>query len=81
MNFIGGAAQAATKRRYDEDVQSTLGIWNEGLSQIITDVEAFDIDTDTLHPFKLLLDRTAAMGYANQDLAAVFETLVGRERK
>ena len=80
MGFLGGAAQAVAKRRYDENLQATLDAWNDGLGQIITDVEAIDIDTATLRSLKALLDRTATAGYGQQDIAAVFETLVPGDR-
>jgi hypothetical protein len=45
------------------------------LRQVIADVEASAIDAAMLRPLKALLDQTAANGYGQNDIAAVFETL------
>lgn len=79
MRFLDSAARAAAKRRYDEDLQATLDVWNDALRQTITNIEETDIDTATLQPFKALLDRTAASGYGQNDIAAVFETLIAEK--
>ena len=80
MNFLNSAGRAADARRYDEDLQATLDVWNDALRQTIADIEAIDIDTATLRPFKALLDRTAEAGHGQEDIAAVFETLIGEKR-
>jgi 3-hydroxyisobutyrate dehydrogenase-like beta-hydroxyacid dehydrogenase len=72
--------RAADARRYDEDLQATLDVWNDALRQTIADIEAIDIDTATLRPFKALLDRTAEAGHGQEDIAAVFETLIADKR-
>lgn len=79
MRFLGNVARAAAKRRYDEDLQATLDVWNDALRHVIADIEASDIDSSTLRPFKELLDRTAASGYGENDIAAVFETLIAEK--
>lgn len=76
MRFLDSAARAAATRRYDEDLQATLDVWNDALRQTIANIEETDIETATLKPFKALLDRTAAGGYGQKDIAAVFETLI-----
>lgn len=78
MNFLDNAGRAAASRRYNEDLQATLDVWNDALRQTISDIDAINIDTATLQPFKALLDRTAANGYGDKDIAAVFETLITR---
>ena len=80
MNFLNSAGRAADARRYDEDLQATLDVWNDALRQTIVDIEAGGIDTATLRPFKALLDRTAEAGYGEKDIAAVFETLIAEKR-
>ncbi len=79
MSFLDSVARAAAKRRYDEDLQATLDVWNDALRQTIADIEETGIDTATLQPFKALLDRTAAGGYGQKDIAAVFETLIAEK--
>jgi 3-hydroxyisobutyrate dehydrogenase-like beta-hydroxyacid dehydrogenase len=80
MRFLDSVARAAGNRRYDEDLQATLDVWNDALGQTIAEIEAADIDTATLQPFKALLDRTVAGGYGQKDIAAVFETLIAEKR-
>ncbi len=79
MRVLDKAGRAAAIRRYDEDVQATLDIWNDGLRQMIVDVEASAIDPAMLRPLKALLDQTAANGYGQKDIAAVFETLLAEK--
>lgn len=79
MRFLDSVARAAGKRRYDEDLQATLDVWNDALRQTIANTEEADIDTATLQPFKVLLDRTAADGYGQKDIAAVFESLIAEK--
>ncbi len=76
MNFLNSAGRAADQRRYDQDLQATLDVWNDALRRTIADIDAMGIDTATLRPFKALLDRTAAAGHGEQDIASVFETLI-----
>ena len=73
-------ARASLARRYDQDVQATLNIWNEGLAGLIHNVSAHGLDPGLLNAVKALLDRAAAQGFGEQDLAAVFETLIGDGR-
>ncbi len=80
MAFIENVARAAADRRYDGDLQASLDTWNDLLGHVMADVETIDIDTAALRPFKALLDRTAAAGFGQQDIAAVFETLVTGDR-
>ena len=77
MTYLSSTGQAAAARRYDKDFQATLDVWNDALRQTIADIQAIDMETATLEPFKALLDRAAASGYGEQDIAAVFETLIG----
>lgn len=79
MRYLDKAGRAAAIRRYDEDVQATLDVWNDGLRQMIVDVEASAIDPAMLRPLKALLDQTAANGYGQKDIAAVFETLLAEK--
>ena len=79
MRYLDKAGRAAAIRRYDEDVQATLDVWNDGLRQMIVDVEASAIDSAMLRPLKALLDQTAANGYGQKDIAAVFETLLAEK--
>ena len=77
-SFLENAGGAAAKRRYEDDLQATLDVWNDALRQTIADIDAMEIEADTLRPFKALLDRTAAAGYGDKDIAAVFETLIAK---
>ena len=81
MRYLNNAGRAAGRRRYDEDLQATLDVWNDALRQVIADVEASDIDPATLQPLKALLDQTAANGYGQSDIAAVVETLLAEKQE
>lgn len=76
MNYLKISADAAAKRNYDGDLQATLNVWNDGLLQIMTDIESIGIETTILKPLKELMDKTSARGYADSDIAAVVETLL-----
>lgn len=76
MRYLDDAGRRAAIGRYDDDVPATLDIWNNGLRQVIADVEASAIDAAMLRPLKALLDQTAANGHGQNDIAAVFETLL-----
>ena len=71
---------ATLARRYDEDVQATLNIWSEGLARLIHNVGSDRLDPGLLPAMMTLLDRAAAQGFGEQDLAAVFEVLIGADR-
>ena len=79
-SFLDNTGRAAAKRRYDEDVKATIDVWNEGFRDRMADLEASEIDTAILQPFKALLDQTAAAGYGQKDIAAVFETLIAKNQ-
>jgi 3-hydroxyisobutyrate dehydrogenase-like beta-hydroxyacid dehydrogenase len=79
MAYLSTSADAAAKRNYGGDLQATLNVWNEGLEQIMTDIESFGIDTSILKPLKELMDKTSAQGHANSDIAAIIETLLEGE--
>jgi 3-hydroxyisobutyrate dehydrogenase-like beta-hydroxyacid dehydrogenase len=73
-------AKASEARRYDQDVQATLDIWNGALAGVIDTVRSYRLDPGLLSAMKELLDRTTARGFGEQDLAAVLETLMGEDR-
>ncbi len=79
MRYFRNAGGAAAKRSYGGELQATLDVWNDALRQVIVDVEESNIDTAILRSLKALLDRTAANGYGQSDIASVVETLL-RER-
>ena len=45
MRYLDNAGRAAAKRRYDEDLQATLDVWNDALRQVIADVEVSNAAT------------------------------------
>ena len=49
---------AAAKRNYGGELQASLNVWNDGLEQIMTDIESIGIDTAILKPLKELMDKT-----------------------
>jgi 3-hydroxyisobutyrate dehydrogenase-like beta-hydroxyacid dehydrogenase len=75
-SMIEQLARASAARRYSDDVQASLDAWNDGLRIVIGDVRSAGVSTALLDTVKDLLDRTAAQGYGDKDLASVFETLV-----
>jgi len=74
--MIEGLAQASTARSYGGEIQATLDAWNDGLSQLVDSTKARARHAGLLPVVKELLDQTAARGYGQQDLAAVFEMLI-----
>ncbi len=74
-------AKASMARRYDEDVQSTLNIWRGAFDNVIDCANSHRLDPAFLTSAKALMDRAAAQGFGEQDLAAVFETLIGDSRQ
>ena len=79
MRLLDSVGRAAADRRYDDDLQATLDVWNDALRQTIENIEDAGIETATLQPFKALLDRTAESGHGQKDIAAVFETLIAEK--
>lgn len=79
LRYLDNAGQAASNRRYDGELQATLDVWDDALRQTMTDIEAINIDTEILKPFKSLLERSSANGYGEQDIAAVVETLLSNQ--
>jgi len=71
---------ATLARRYDEDVQATLNIWNETLDDTIHDTSSYRLNPGLLSATRAVLDRAAAQGFGEQDIAAVFEVLIGADR-
>ena len=67
--------RACLARRYDENLQATLNIWNESASSM-RDFALHRLDSGLLSAVKAVLDRAAAQGFGEQDLAAVFEMLI-----
>ena len=76
MAYLNISAHAAAKRKYEGDLQATLNVWNDGLQQIMTDIESIGIETTILKPLKELMDKTSALGYSDSDIATVVETLL-----
>lgn len=72
--------RATLTRRYDEGVQATLNIWRDALANVIHSVTSYRLDPGLLSAAKALLDRAAAQGFGEQDLAAVFEALTSEDR-
>jgi len=72
--------RACLARRYDEDLQATLNIWNISASSI-RDFASHRLDSGLLSAVKAVLDRAAAQGFGEQDLAAVFEMLITEKRE
>ena len=66
--------RACLARRYDENLQATLNIWNAASS--VRDFASHRLDPGLLSAVKAVLDRAAAQGFGEQDLAAVFEMLI-----
>ena len=79
MAYLNISADAAAKRSYDGDLQASLNVWNDGLEQIMTDIESIGIETAILKPLKELMNKATEQGYAENDIAAVIETLLGHE--
>jgi 3-hydroxyisobutyrate dehydrogenase-like beta-hydroxyacid dehydrogenase len=67
--------RACLARRYDEDLQATLNIWNVSASSF-RDIASYRLDPGFLSAVKAVLDRAAAQGFGELDLAAVFEMLI-----
>ena len=67
--------RACLARRYDENLQATLNIWNVSASSV-RDFASHRLDPGLLSALKAVLDRAAAQGFGEQDLAAVFEMLI-----
>jgi len=74
--MVERVADASLTRRYDQDLQATLDIWNAALARIVDRLEADGSDHGLLPAVKSLLDHTAASGFGQQDFAAMFETLI-----
>ncbi len=74
-------ATASLARRYDEDVQSTLDGWRNGLNHMIPSLRSAGLDLGLMPATKALMDQAAAQGYGQQDLASVFEALVSANAK
>jgi 3-hydroxyisobutyrate dehydrogenase-like beta-hydroxyacid dehydrogenase len=72
--------RACLARRYDEDLQATLNIWNVSASTG-RDFASYRLDPGLLSAVKAVLDRAAAQGFGEQDLAAVFEMLITEKRE
>jgi 3-hydroxyisobutyrate dehydrogenase-like beta-hydroxyacid dehydrogenase len=72
--------RACLARRYDEDMQATLNTWNM-TAATDRDIAPYRLDPGLLPATKALLERAAAQGLGEQDLAAVFEMLVTEERE
>jgi 3-hydroxyisobutyrate dehydrogenase-like beta-hydroxyacid dehydrogenase len=72
-------ARAFLARRYDEDVQSTLNIWREAFDNVEHSAAAHGLDPAFLAAGRALMDRAAAQGFGQHDLAAVFEALIDRK--
>jgi 3-hydroxyisobutyrate dehydrogenase-like beta-hydroxyacid dehydrogenase len=73
--MLGHLTKACLARRYDEDLQATLNIWNVSASSV-RDFASHRLDPGLLAAVKAVLDRAAAQGFGEQDLAAVFEMLI-----
>jgi hypothetical protein len=73
-------AKAASARRYHDNVQAALDTWKDGLGIVIGNVELAGVEPGLLHAVKAELDRASAQGFGQQDLAAVFETLITEPR-
>ena len=67
--------RACLARRYDENLQATLNIWNVSASSV-RDFASHRLDPGLLSAVKAVLDRAAEQGFGEQDLAAVFEMLI-----
>jgi hypothetical protein len=67
-------------RRYDEDLQATLNIWNVSAS-FVRDFASYRLDPGLLAAVKALLDRAVSQGFGEQDLAAIFEMLITQNRE
>lgn len=80
MRYLGNAGQAAAKRQYDGELQATLDVWDDALRQIITDIEAIEIDTAILQPLKSLLETSSARGHGESDIASIIETLLSNSK-
>jgi 3-hydroxyisobutyrate dehydrogenase-like beta-hydroxyacid dehydrogenase len=72
--------KASLARRYGEDVQSTLNIWRGALDNVIDCAQSHSLDPGFLTATRALMDRAVADGFGEQDLAAVFEALIGNGR-
>jgi 3-hydroxyisobutyrate dehydrogenase-like beta-hydroxyacid dehydrogenase len=71
--------RACLGRRYDEDLQATLNIWNVSAS-FVRDFPSYRLDPGLLPAVKTLLERAASQGFGEQDLAAMFEMLITENR-
>jgi hypothetical protein len=69
--------RACLSRRYDdnEDMQSTLNTWNLAVGTG-REFAPYRLDPGLLPASKSLMDRAVTEGFGEQDLAAVFETLI-----
>jgi 3-hydroxyisobutyrate dehydrogenase-like beta-hydroxyacid dehydrogenase len=72
--------RACRARRYDEDLQATLNIWNVSPS-FVRDFASYRLDPGLLAAVKALLDRAVSQGFGEQDLAAMFEMLITENRE
>jgi hypothetical protein len=70
---------ACVRRKYDDDVQATLNVWNDGLSSMIEGMRAHGFDASAPQAMKNVLDLAAARGFGEMDLASVFEVLISGE--
>ena len=71
--------RACVARRYDEDLQATLNIWNLSASSV-RDFAPYRLDPGLMPAVKALLERAAVQGFGEQDCAAVFEMLITENR-
>jgi 3-hydroxyisobutyrate dehydrogenase-like beta-hydroxyacid dehydrogenase len=72
--------RACSARRYDEDLQATLNIWNVAAS-FVGDFASYRLDPGLMPAAKALLDRAESQGFGEQDLAAMFEMLITENRE
>jgi 3-hydroxyisobutyrate dehydrogenase-like beta-hydroxyacid dehydrogenase len=80
---VGGMLERLTRasltRRYNEDVQATLDVWNHALANIIHNLGSAHLHAGLLPAVKELLDGAAQRGFGEQDLGSVFEVLIAED--
>ena len=77
--MIERLAKASIAQRYDRDVQSSLNIWRGAFDNVIDCANSHCLDPAFLTAAKALMDQAVDAGFGEQDLAAVFETLLRQE--
>jgi 3-hydroxyisobutyrate dehydrogenase-like beta-hydroxyacid dehydrogenase len=78
--MLEGLTRATSRRRYIDDMQATLDVWNQSLKRAINGINELGVSTELMRVIEISLDRACDEGHGQHDLASVFETLIEQPR-